>query len=75
MEEPKCGKCGGEMERGFMVDNTYAGVARPQWAEGEIDYSVWMGVKMGKRERFTVNTYRCSKCGYLESYAMPEAAH
>jgi ribosomal protein L37E len=28
-----------------------------------------MGLKLAGRERHAVVTYRCSACGYLESYA------
>ncbi len=56
----KCQKCGGEMEEGLMKT--------PNMSPNE----VWgtkvniLGYLENKKE---VKTYRCKKCGYLESYA------
>ena len=66
-----CVKCGGKMEEGFVVDQTYGGVASPEWAGGFPERSIWTGVKMKGRERYAVATYRCGACGYLEAYARP----
>jgi hypothetical protein len=62
------------MESGFVIDKTGKEFASgPEWAEGVPEPSFWMGLKMGLnlagRERHAVVTYRCSACGYLESYA------
>ena len=58
------------MEPGFIVDNsTYGAVAQPVWATGEPQYSIWTGVKMKGRTRYQAVTYRCVRCGLLESYA------
>ena len=67
--EPTCPKCGGAMERGFVVDHTYGGFAKPEWAEGRAEPSMWTGIKMSGKARHPVETYRCVQCGYLESYA------
>jgi hypothetical protein len=41
-----------------------------QWQDGE-PKSVWYGgVKMSKRDQFGITTFRCDRCGYLESYAL-----
>jgi hypothetical protein len=61
------------MEPGFIVDNTYGGVAPPVWAMGEPQYSIWTGVQMKGRARHKVVTYRCVRCGLLESYATEAA--
>ena len=60
------------MEPGFLVDQAHAHVAKPEWAEGEPAYSHWFGMKMRGRQRYIVRTYRCTKCGFLESYAPAE---
>jgi hypothetical protein len=60
------------MELGFVVDRTYGGYAAPEWAEGEAQRSFWTGVKLGGKERHPIQTFRCSRCGYLESYARSE---
>lgn len=71
MKEPKCPKCGQEMEDGFTVDQAHGGaVAEPRWAEGEPAYSFWTGVKLKGRTQYRVRTYRCTGCGFLESYAV-----
>lgn len=64
-----CPRCGGAMERGFIIDVTCGGVAPPEWAEGEPEVSFWTGVKLKGRVRHPVRTYRYEGCGYLESYA------
>ena len=67
-----CPKCGAAMEDGFLVDHTYGGVEKPEWASGTPDASIWVGVRMKGRERHPVHTYRCTSCGFLESYARGE---
>jgi predicted nucleic-acid-binding Zn-ribbon protein len=69
MPDPTCPKCRGEMEDGFLVDHTYGTAAASEWVEGPVEASFWTGVKLRGRERRRVNTWRCLRCGYLESYA------
>ena len=69
MSEPQCPKCQSVMEVGFVVDHTYGSVAESEWASGEPAYSIWTGMKMKGRERHPVITYRCPRCGFMESYA------
>ena len=57
------------MEEGFIVDDTYGGVVQSKWAEGEPRFSYWAGVRVPRKARHPVTTYRCTQCGYLESYA------
>ena len=59
------------MEIGVQVDHTYGGYAQPEWTGGEAKNSFWLGLRV-KGERMPVVTYRCTGCGYLESYARPE---
>ena len=49
-------------------------VAKPEWASGEPQYSIWTGVRLGGRTRHRVITYRCTRCGFLEAYANPDAS-
>ncbi len=58
------------MEEGFVLDSSYAATVQPKWMEGRAEKSVWTGVKMGGRAKHPVTTFRCAKCGYLESYAL-----
>jgi hypothetical protein len=60
------------MEPGFVLDRTHGGVAQSTWVEGAPVRSIWTGLKLKGHQRLQVMTYRCPKCGYLESYARPE---
>lgn len=68
---PTCAKCDGEMEEGFVLDNTHGGRLQSEWVEGPPERSVWVGIKVKGKEHFPIATYRCRRCGYLESYAPP----
>jgi hypothetical protein len=57
------------MEQGLIIDNTHGGNVQSEWAEGEPEYSIWWGLKLKGRERHPIITFRCERCGYLESYA------
>jgi hypothetical protein len=39
------------------------------WMEGNPEKSFWTGLKTTGRQRYSVMTYRCERCGFLESYA------
>jgi len=66
---PTCPKCNGTMDEGFILDDTYGGKVQSEWAEGSPRRSIWTGLKVSKDARHRVTTYRCQKCGFLESYA------
>jgi hypothetical protein len=58
------------MEEGFVIDQTHGGKVQSEWAEGEPVSSFWYGgLKLKGRERHPIITFRCERCGYLESYA------
>jgi hypothetical protein len=66
----KCAKCDGDLSAGFVVDQGYGIAEASKWQDGE-PRSVWYGgVKMSKRDQFGITTFRCDRCGYLESYAL-----
>ena len=56
------------MERGFLLDESYAARKASKWVEGAPEYRVWNLKIRGKRQ-FEIASYRCRQCGYLESYA------
>jgi hypothetical protein len=57
------------MELGFRPDTTYGGYVPPTWVAGYPTKN-WLGViTMKGKTGHPVDTYRCQKCGYLESYA------
>ena len=66
---PECAKCGHMMEAGFVLDRAHGGVAQSSWVEGAPAPSMWTGLKLKGHQLVPVTTYRCTRCGYLESYA------
>jgi len=72
-QEPVCPKCSAKMDPGFVLDQTYGANTQSTWIEGPATRSFWTGVKLKGRERVPVTTLRCRRCGYLESYAIPDA--
>ena len=64
-----CPECGGPMERGFMLDVTQGARVQATWAEGAHERSYWTGTKMKGRAQYAVDTWRCTACGALRSYA------
>jgi len=64
MEQKTCPKCKGEMEKGFLPDARYAGTGRIHWA----DKIVHLKLKP-VNQMYPVDAYRCTSCGFLESYA------
>jgi hypothetical protein len=58
------------MEQGFLLDLGHANARRQsQWVAGEPETSFWLGLKTSDRPVLEVTTFRCSHCGFLESYA------
>lgn len=64
-----CPKCGGAMVEGFVVDKTDAGARVSSWVEGEPVKSMWTGVRLTGRASHRIRSWRCRRCGFLESYA------
>ena len=70
----ECIRCHAQMESGWVADNTQAGLTQQNWSPGEPQPSFWTGLKVEKQDRVVpVATLRCPKCGYLESYAIPQS--
>ena len=67
-----CPKCSGAMVDGYVVDHTHGGSAVAAWREGKARKSFWVGLKLGGTTPLDITTWRCRRCGYLESYAAPE---
>jgi hypothetical protein len=57
------------MEPGFIVDEGYGTRAVAKWVAGEPEKSIWTGLKLRGKTKLDVASYRCRRCGYLESYA------
>lgn len=69
MTNKNCPKCDGNMSVGVLIDQTYGGAQAEKWQPGEATASFWTGLKQDKKTQLQVATWRCDKCGYLESYA------
>lgn len=58
------------MEEGFVLDRGEGDGKRVSaWIEGR-PQRAWYGLKTKGRQMRSVQTFRCTKCGYLESYAV-----
>jgi hypothetical protein len=57
------------MEEGHTVDRSHGWTIR--WVEGPAEKSSWKALQQQDTDcrSFNVATYRCQRCGYLESYA------
>ena len=64
-----CLRCSGAMEAGYVVDEGYGTRTVSKWIEGTPEASMWTGLKLRGKDKLDVTTYRCKRCGYLESYA------
>ena len=42
-----------------------------EWLEGPPERTFWIGLKTKGRDKFAIRTFRCTHCGYLETYANP----
>jgi hypothetical protein len=67
-----CPKCNGSMEQGYVIDRNDPLVAVSQWTAGAPHYSFWRGTTRSPGGTLAIGTFRCSQCGFLESYARPE---
>jgi hypothetical protein len=61
------------MEKGFLPDYAHAGMFIQRWVKGLPGKSWWKGLHYDKGESRFVETYRCTGCGYLKSYAKEPA--
>jgi hypothetical protein len=71
MVQNACPKCQHQMQEGFPLDRGDAPARVGEWVEGPPQYG-WLGVKWVRRKRLPITGYRCSSCGYLETYARPK---
>ena len=60
------------MVGGYVVDKAHcSGPTLSHWYQGWPEKSRWLGQWFSRKNPFVIRTYRCSECGYLESYASP----
>lgn len=65
-----CRDCGGRMAEGFVADDTYGGTFDfGRWFAGTPARRWTGGLKVRKKDGLEVATFRCERCGVLQSYA------
>jgi hypothetical protein len=69
MAEPNCPKCLRAMEAGFIPDRSYSATLLSSWVEGPPTKGLLGNLKLSGKRQFPITVYRCTSCGYLESYA------
>lgn len=69
----QCPKCQNVMAEGFIVDHTHGGASVSAWVEGEPRKSFWTGLKLAGTTPIDIRSWRCRRCGFLESYATFES--
>ena len=64
-----CPKCQAPMEEGYIVDSMQGGQCVSTWIEGAPEKSFWTGVRVKHRRMHHTQSWRCTACGFLETYA------
>jgi hypothetical protein len=59
------------MEQGFVLDMSYGAQRVSEWVRGSPEKSFWTTTKAPAGDRIPIGTFRCTSCGFLESYARP----
>ena len=70
MRPVDCLRCKNPMEPGFLVDDIHHGFTVQEWVAGRPARNM-LGRLKGPLVAYEVVTFRCEKCGLLESY-VPE---
>ena len=66
----KCAKCNSGMEEGFLLEKGhYNTLSSEVWVSGSPDEKSFLGMSIKGKITYNVRTFRCTCCGYLESYA------
>ena len=65
----ECPKCRSKMEEGFIEEVTRNSVQAAKWIEGAPEKGFLLGLKTKGKRQHEIETYRCTRCGYLELYA------
>ncbi len=64
-----CSKCNSPMQPGYLLEEGHGNERSiTAWVEGQPQKSFWMGLKP-PQEKLETCTWRCVRCGYLETYA------
>ncbi|HKD82337.1 MAG TPA: hypothetical protein VKH81_21790 [Candidatus Angelobacter sp.] len=60
------------MESGFLLDRTQAQLYPAIWTDGLLKRNWFGGFNESDNSLYRVESWRCTDCGYLESYAMTQ---
>ena len=67
---PDCPKCSASMEKGYIADLAYGAALQSAWTPGEPEpRRILGGIKWSRTGNMAILTFRCERCGLLESYA------
>ena len=64
-----CPKCNGNMEAGYLLDETQSASNVSHWVEGPPDRNAFTGMKTKGRRKLPITVFRCARCGFLEAWA------
>jgi hypothetical protein len=64
-----CPKCQKPMLEGYTPGFNGSMRSVPMWIAGAPERSIWTGLKIHDKDKIPIQVFRCSGCGYLESYA------
>lgn len=59
----------GSMVEGLVIDNSDGTRGVSSWLQGAPTKSIWVGLKLDGKTPIEIKTFRCNRCGFLESYA------
>lgn len=69
MTPPRCPRCDSRMTEGYLIDTGQSSmIAALSWHPGEPNKR-WWGYKTDKSKKREITSFRCDRCGLLESYA------
>jgi hypothetical protein len=57
------------MTEGFIMDEAHGRWRVSRWQSGRPVKSIWTGIKQSRANQLPVSSWRCDRCGFLESYA------
>jgi hypothetical protein len=60
------------MEQGFILDRSLNAQYTSRWAADQPEKSFFTVTKISESQAIPIGAFRCSSCGYLESYARDE---
>lgn len=76
-EAISCRRCGGAMERGYLLDHGYPSNVTSMWLAGTPRKGFWGGLKITREARATakhVEAWRCRGCGLVDLFARESPA-